>query len=76
MLYCIVLYVMWCPFFLRKRKQNRARDKELQLKRDALEAETKLKKDALEVELKRIALQEQQMNLQLELMKALIKKGP
>lgn len=59
----------------KKEAEQSYREKELQLKRDALEAETKLKKDALEVELKRIALQEQQMNLQLELMKALIKKG-
>lgn len=45
---------------------------ELKYNRDALESETKLRQEALDVEKRRIALQEQQMAIQLELLKAFV----
>lgn len=50
--------------------EREVRSQELEYKRDALEAETKLRQEQLEVEKRRISLQEQQMNMQLELLKA------
>ena len=50
------------------------RSEELKYKRDALEVESKLRQEALEMEKKRIALQERQMEMQMELIKALIEK--
>ena len=47
-----------------------ARTQELEYKRDALGAETKLRQEQLEVEKRCISLQEPQMNMQLELLKA------
>lgn len=55
-----------------KELESTLRTQELEYKRDALEAETKLKQEQLDVEKRRISLQEQQMNMQLELLKAFI----
>ena len=52
--------------------ESTLRTQELEYKRDALEGETKPKQEQLEVEKRRISLQEQQMNMQLELLKAFI----
>ena len=56
----------------KKELESTLRTQELEYKRDALEAETKLKQEQLVVEKRRISLQEQQMNMQLELLKAFI----
>lgn len=50
------------------------KNQELQFRREALDTETKLKRDALDVEMRRIELQEKQVNMQMELFKALINK--
>ena len=50
------------------------KNQELEFRQEALDAETKLKRDALDVEMRRIELQEKQVNMQMELFKALINK--
>ncbi|XP_067030085.1 uncharacterized protein [Acropora muricata] len=50
------------------------KNQELQFRREALDTGMKLKRDALDVEMRRIELQEKQVNMQMELFKALINK--
>ena len=47
----------------KKELDSEMRTQELKYKREALEAETKMRQEQLEVERRRIALQEQQMNI-------------
>ncbi|XP_068685221.1 cingulin-like [Montipora foliosa] len=58
------------PSAKKKELKQAIRTQELEYKRDALEAKTKLRQEQLEVDKRRISLQEQQMNMQLELLKA------
>lgn len=56
----------------KKELEKTLRTQELEYKRDALEAETKLGQEQIEADKRRISLQEEQMNMQLELLKALM----
>lgn len=56
----------------KKELEKTLRTQELEYKRDALEAETKLRQEQIEADKRRIFLQEEQMNMQLELLKALM----
>ena len=58
----------------KKETDNAFKMEELQYKRDALEAETKFRQQSMEMEKKRIELQEEQMRIQMELIRALVTK--
>lgn len=48
------------------------RERELEYKREQLAADIKLKQEQMELDKRRVGIQEQQMNLQLQMMQALI----